>query len=185
MKRTNLNAGQPVRNLQHFLRLISYYYNTVPAVIPDGIFSEQTREAVIGFQTTFSLQVTGTVNLETWNHIILVYNKLYEIEEEPLATHIFPNKDFTINPNDSTIHLYAIQAMIYSISNIFQNIESLEITGTYDEKCVNVVKNMQKLFDLETHGIIDKKTFNMISALYTCSVCDNPKACSAAKKATS
>lgn len=183
MKRTTLNAGEPIRNLQHFLRLISYYYNTVPAVIPDGIFSEQTREAVMGFQTTFNLEVTGTVNLETWNNIILVYNKLTELEEEPWTAHIFPNKDFSINPNDNSIHLYTIQAMIHSISIKFKNVDSLDITGVHDDKSVNLVKNLQKLFDLEPDGIINKKTFNMISALYTCSVCNNSCACDA--KATS
>ena len=166
MNRTVLRPGEPIRNLQHFLRNISYYYSTVPAVIPDGIFSSQTREAVIGFQKTFSLPVSGSVDFDTWNYIIKVFNDISEYEADALLPKVFPATDFIINPGESPLCLYIIHSMLYSLVNIFENFDDFSITGTHDEPSVNLVKALQELFNLEPTGIIDKKTFNMITALY-------------------
>lgn len=166
MNRTTLYPGEPVRNLQHFLRLISYYYNTVPAVIPDGIFSPQTKESVSGFQRTFSLPVTGVVDFDTWNHIITIFNEISEYEAEALLPQAFPATDFQINPGENPLCLYLIQAMMYSITAIFENFDDFTITGTHNNSSVNLVKHLQQLSYLEPNGIIDKKTFNTITAIY-------------------
>ncbi len=166
MNRTTLRPGEPIRNLQHFLRLISYYYNTVPAVIPDGIFSPQTKESVSGFQRTFSLPVTGVVDFDTWNHIITIFNEISEYETEALLPQVFPATDFLINPGENPLCLYLIHSMLYSITTIFENFDNFNITGNHDEPSVNLVKDLQQLFNLEPNGIIDKKTFNMITSLY-------------------
>ena len=73
MDSLDLKSGQPVRNLQNFLRVISYHYNTVSAVVPDGIYSDQTYQSVKSFQKTFGLPETGIVNQETWDKIISIY----------------------------------------------------------------------------------------------------------------
>lgn len=166
MNRSVLRSGEPIRNLQHFLRQISYYYKTVLAVIPDGIFSLQTKEAVIGFQKTFSLPVTGVVDFETWNHIIKIFNEISVFEEEAILPQIFPATNFSINPGENPLCLYLIHSMIYFITTNFANFNDFNITGVHDEQSVEVIKYLQKLFNIEQSGIIDKKTFNMISSLY-------------------
>ncbi len=166
MNRTVLRPGEPVRNLQYFLRTISYYYNTVPAVIPDGIFSDQTREAVMGFQKTFKISVTGIVDFVTWNRIIAVYNEVYEYEEACSRPMAFPATDFSITLGDSPMCIYIIQAMLRFISMYFANFTEFNISGMHDAKSVDLVKQLQKLFNVEQNGVIDKKTFDMISALY-------------------
>lgn len=167
MNRTVLRPGEPVRNLQYFLRTISYYYNTVPAVIPDGIFSDQTREAVMGFQKTFQIPVTGVVDFVTWNKIIAVFNEVYEYKEACSRPMAFPNDtDFFITLGDNPMCLYIIQAMLRFISMYFANFTELNISGMHDAKSVELVNQLQKLFNIEQNGVIDKKTFDMISALY-------------------
>ncbi len=166
MNRANLRSGEPIRNLQHFLRLISYYYNTVPAVIPDGKFSSQTQQSVMGFQKTFNLPVTGVVNFDTWKLITSIFNQLSKYEEAALVPLIFPATNFSINPGESPLCLYLIHSMLYSLSTFFENLSDFNITGTHDEPSVNSIKFLQELFNLEPDGIIDKKTFNMITSLY-------------------
>lgn len=167
MNRTTLRAGEPVRNLQHFLRQISYYYNTVPAVIPDGIFSTQTREAVIGFQETFAMPVTGVVDFDTWSQIVIIYNGLNEFEEESYIPQIFPSYGFTISAGESQIQLNVIHTMLQALTQIFDNFGEFTATGVHDEPSVNLVKTLQAIFDIEPSGSIDKKTFNMIATLYS------------------
>lgn len=166
MNRSVLQPGEPIRNLQHFLRHISYYYNTVPAVIPDGIFSEQTREAVIGFQETFLLPVTGIVDFDTWRHIIKIFNEISDYEAEALLPQVFPATDFIINPGESPLGLNLIHSILHSLAAIFENFDDFIITGIHNEPSVNFVKQLQEIFNLEPNGIIDKKTVNMIIALY-------------------
>lgn len=166
MNRAILRSGEPIRNLQNFLRSISYYYNTVPAVVPDGIFSPQTRQAVTGFQKTFNLPNTGIVDFETWEKIILIFNKIFEYEKETLSPNVFPATNFVINYEESPLCLYIIHSMLYSLTKIFQNFNNFNITGKHDQASVKYVRYLQKLFNLEPNGVIDKKTFNMITALY-------------------
>ena len=67
-----------VRELQLMLRYISRYNEAIPPLNPDGIFGELTEKAVIAFQRSENLPVTGEVDLRTWNEIIRVYNDLRE-----------------------------------------------------------------------------------------------------------
>ena len=51
--------GQPVRSLQTMLRELSFLYDFLPRLTPDGIFGERTLEAVMLFQREFFPPVTG------------------------------------------------------------------------------------------------------------------------------
>ena len=46
--------GQSVRSLQTMLRELSFVYDFLPRLTPDGIFGERTLEAVMLFQRSFS-----------------------------------------------------------------------------------------------------------------------------------
>lgn len=52
--------------VQRYLRAISYAQKEVPHVGIDGIYGEETREAVRAFQTLFALPRTGIVDQETF-----------------------------------------------------------------------------------------------------------------------
>ena len=65
----------PVKNIQFMLREINLYNNILPEVIVDGIYDNQTKEAVMDFQKRHSLAPTGVVDLETFEMIVEEYNK--------------------------------------------------------------------------------------------------------------
>ncbi len=171
MLRANLNRGEPVKNCQHFLRLISYYYKEVPAVIPDGIFGAQTKLAVEGFQKRFGLKVTGEVNEETWNNIISIYRNIIGFTDSNNL--IFPTYQKKYAPGENGECLYVIQSMMCSIAGRFTNLGSLDVTGTQDEKSVNVTKNIQKICNIPCSGIIDVRTFNNIFSMYSLFITKN------------
>jgi peptidoglycan hydrolase-like protein with peptidoglycan-binding domain len=81
---TNLDigsTGQKVRQLQEELNLIGEYYNTIPALVEDGIYGEMTAQAVSAFQKIFDLPVTGVVDFPTWYSISDRYVRLSGIAE--------------------------------------------------------------------------------------------------------
>ena len=75
------SSGQKVRQLQEQLNLIGEFYNAIPPVEPDGIYGEQTAEAVRKFQKIFDMPQTGVVDFATWYQISGKYVALSGIAE--------------------------------------------------------------------------------------------------------
>ena len=69
---------EAVAEVQRYLRAVSYRYKEVPHVGIDGIYGEETREAVRAFQEHFSLSQTGVVDDVTF--LRLYRESLVEIE---------------------------------------------------------------------------------------------------------
>ena len=64
--------------MQNYLNYIARTYSSIPTVEANGIFGQQTTDAVSAFQQQFGLPGRrGTVNSITWNAITDVYEDLY------------------------------------------------------------------------------------------------------------
>ena len=74
-------TGAKVRQLQEQLQRIALSYPAIPEVVPDGIYGEQTRRSVEGFQSVFGLPVTGIVDYRTWYQISAIYVAVTRIAE--------------------------------------------------------------------------------------------------------
>ena len=74
-------TGAKVRQLQEQLQRIALSYPAIPEVVPDGIYGEQTRRSVEGFQSVFGLPVTGIVDYRTWYLISAIYVAVTRIAE--------------------------------------------------------------------------------------------------------
>ncbi len=70
------SSGESVRQIQNWLIAISRKYPSIPKITADGIFGEQTKNAVIAFQKLFGLTPDGIVGQYTWNKIQEVYRGL-------------------------------------------------------------------------------------------------------------
>ena len=66
-------TGEAVRTIQHQLNAISNTYSAIPKVIEDGVYGEETAQAVRTFQSVFGLPVNGEVNFPTWYRISDIY----------------------------------------------------------------------------------------------------------------
>lgn len=67
------STGDNVRALQQYINTIYLVYPTVTAVVPSGNFGNNTRQAVLNYQTLFGLPRTGIVDRVTWNSIASTY----------------------------------------------------------------------------------------------------------------
>lgn len=61
------SRGQSVRQLQFMLRVLSEYIREIPPVTEDGIFGQQTLNAVLAFQRFAGLTPDGIVGPATWS----------------------------------------------------------------------------------------------------------------------
>lgn len=75
------SSGQKVLQLQEQLNRIRENYNAIPYLTPDGIYGENTAEAVRQFQRIFNMPQTGVVDYPTWYRISDMYVRLSRIAE--------------------------------------------------------------------------------------------------------
>ena len=80
--------AQPVRSLQTMLRVIAQEDGRQPSLIPDGIYGNQTMQAVTAFQRNNGLPATGVTDQTTWEAIVSVY--------EPAAVRLGPAQPLEI-----------------------------------------------------------------------------------------
>ena len=67
------SRGIDVITLQYILSFISEFYPTIRSVTQDGIFGNQTAQAVIEFQQTMGLTADGIVTPATWRALYDTY----------------------------------------------------------------------------------------------------------------
>ncbi|MDD3279476.1 MAG: peptidoglycan-binding domain-containing protein [Lachnospiraceae bacterium] len=75
------SSGAKVRQLQEQLNTIAEVYTAVPTVSVDGIYDEETKQAVSDFQSIFGLPSSGIVDYPTWYKIQEIYVGITRIAE--------------------------------------------------------------------------------------------------------
>ena len=74
-------TGEKVQQVQDQLAVIAGVYTAIPRITADGVFGEQTAEAVRQFQRIFNLPVTGIIDFATWYRISHIYVGITRIAE--------------------------------------------------------------------------------------------------------
>ncbi len=75
------SSGQKVRQLQQQLNSIAGVYSSIPKLLTDGIYGEETKRAVRAFQREFGLPATGITDFRTWYKISQIYVGISRIAE--------------------------------------------------------------------------------------------------------
>ena len=71
------DTGDKVRFLQYMLSVLSSHIPQIPPLAVDGVYGQNTRDAVLAAQRFFRLPETGTVGAQTWD---LIYDQFAGIE---------------------------------------------------------------------------------------------------------
>ncbi|MCI6867786.1 MAG: peptidoglycan-binding protein [Lachnospiraceae bacterium] len=75
------SVGSDVIKIQEQLNAISDNYPLIPKLTPDGVFGEQTQDAVRTFQSIFGLTQDGVVGPRTWYRIQDIYVAVTRLAE--------------------------------------------------------------------------------------------------------
>ena len=67
------SRGRWVQVLQYMLTVLASFYSDIPAPAQDGIYGEDTRQAVLAFQRNQSLPQTGIVDAAVWQALYQAY----------------------------------------------------------------------------------------------------------------
>ena len=160
-------VSQPVRSLQTMLRVLAEDDRTLPTVIPDGIYGQETITAVSAFQRRAGLPVTGIANQETWDAVVEAYEPaLIRVDEAaPIEVIIDPGKVY--RRGDSSANLYLLQAMLAFLSRYHTEIGSPEQSGVLDATTAEALAAFQLLAGLPATGELDKVTWRYLVNQFT------------------
>jgi len=162
-----LLQNRPVRSLQTMLRVLSFYYPAIPRLIPDGVFGERTLEAVMVFQRTFALPVTGTVDNGVWDAVVLAYTAASGRMAPPLGAAALPDWRFTVSPGQQSVYLHLMQAVFLSLSSVLEEITPCPVNGSNTGACTRNVRWLQRKAGLRETGIAGKAEWDFLTRLHT------------------
>jgi peptidoglycan hydrolase-like protein with peptidoglycan-binding domain len=160
-------VAQPIRSLQTMLRVIAEDDPTLPTVIPDGIYGQETITAVSAFQRRNSLPITGITDQATWDTIVPVYEQaLIRIgKAAPIEIILDPGQVFRLG--DSSPYLYLLQSMLLYLSLFHPDISTPPHNGVLDSPTAEALAGFQALAGLPPTGELDKQTWMYLVNQFT------------------
>ena len=160
-------VGQPIRSLQTMLRTIAQLEPSQPSVVPDGVYTQQTADAVSAFQRRKGLPVTGVTDNVTWDQIVRDFQRA-NIEQQPAQSiQITLNPGQVIRKGEENILLFLIQAILLVLSGAQQGIPAPRITGILDPLTQEALLAFQVLSDLPPTGELDKQTWKNLALQFS------------------
>lgn len=170
MKPDAFFIGRPIRSLQTMLRVIGEQNEQDITIVPDGIYGQQTMDAVTRFQRSAGLPATGIADQATWDAIVEAYQPalIYVSEAQPVDIVLNPNQ--VIRANEAHPHLYLVQGMLIVLSQAFNSIPAPSMTGILDIPTGESLSAFQELNRLPVTGELDKITWKNLALHYPVAV---------------
>ncbi len=159
------NRKEEIFELQTMLRTLSQVNGNIPLVNPDGIFGEQTENAVTAFQKSVGLPPSGIVDYVTWDAIY----ESYLAASRAIALHPiqpFPSGRYETHRGEKSDTVLFIQLVLSALAVAMEIFEEIEPSGVYDEKTETAVMEFQKQNHLSPSGLVDHKTWNALARQY-------------------
>ena len=155
--------SQPIRSLQTMLRVLAEHDDRYQTVVPDGVYSHQTMQAVAQFQRVHGLPVTGVTDQQTWEEVVRSYEPalIYVDEAQPVEVILNPNEVLILG--DESPYLYIAQAMLIVLSGVYASITSPESTGILDNATADSLASFQAISGLPVTGNLDKHTWKHLA----------------------
>lgn len=163
-------VGRPIRSLQTMLRVIGKQNELETTVVPDGIYGQQTMEAVTRFQRSVGLPPTGVADQTTWDAIVQAYQPALIYVGEAQSVDVVLNPNQVIRKNESHPHLYLVQSMLIVLSQAFGSIPAPSVTGILDIPTGESLSAFQVLNRLPSTGELDKITWKHLALQYPVAV---------------
>lgn len=162
------NRGNDVKALQYFIDYLSAYEESIPPIDIDGIFGEETRNAVIAFQRAYGLSPTGIVEERTWNTLYNAYlGIISSLPVEYFSGNIVPYGGVPLSLGANVSAVLVLQEYLNYIANTYTEIPRFEVTGFFGTKTREAVIAFQRLFGLVPDGTVGAVTWNRITEVYS------------------
>lgn len=165
---THENNADAIRNLQRYLRTLSYFDSRIPELPIDGVFDSATEAGVRAFQEGAGLPVTGRVDRETWERLYEEYREDQRRRDAPARISHFPRlpENYTVELGEQQFLVSIIQHALQELSILYQWPAEVTISGIYDEPTAAAVRLFQEKNGLPPTGGVDRTTWNALAEAY-------------------
>lgn len=150
---------QPIRSLQTMLRVIAEDDGGLPTVVPDGIYGQETINAVNAFQRKYGLPITGITDQLTWERIVEIYEPalIRAGKAEPIEIIMDPGQVF--RRGDRGPYIFLLQSLLTQLSLDTPSILRPDHSGILDDTTAVSLSEFQRLAALPITGELDKITW--------------------------
>lgn len=152
--------------LQQRLRNISKVHKDVPSVIPDGIFGEETENAVRAFQRKFGFSETGVVDFEIWDRINEESKKALFVLSDPNQVISIKNEDLPLVIGQIGREVHTLNLMLRRLGELYSNFRSENTGDEFTDETEREVRKWQKVIGHDITGEVDKLTWNRLAEHY-------------------
>ena len=159
-------VGQPIRSLQTMLRVIGENDDSLPSVVPDGIYGADTVKAVSAFQRRYGLGVNGVTDQQTWDAIVPVYENALIEQDEAFPLRITLNPGQIIRRGEQDPNIYVVQAILTVLSQTYNSIPAPGFSGILDIATSDALAAFQELSFLPASGELNKITWKHLALHY-------------------
>ena len=165
------DAGNDVNLKQVQLNRISRNYPSIPKIYPvDGVFGQETDDAVREFQRLFDLTVDGIIGKATWYRFGYLYTavkRLAELDSEGIALEEIPQQyPRLLQEGDTGDEVRVIQYYLAVIGDFYNTVPPISVTGTFDQATREAVVAFQNTYGLTPDGIVGRLTWNDMYRAY-------------------
>lgn len=160
------DTGLDVRTVQYILAVVAYFDPQLPVPRVDGIFDQDTRDAVMAFQRAYDLDPTGVVNRETWNRLVAAYADTIAAvppEQASISREIFPGRVLTLGMTGDDVE--DLQHFLSLAAQKHDFVPPVSVTGTFDDATEQAVRAVQRQAGLEDNGAAGALTWARIVEL--------------------
>lgn len=161
------DRGIPVQTIQYYLNFLAFFNPKLSPVKVDGIFGQQTYDAVLTFQNQYGLKVDGIVGRDTWNMLQNAYQGVLRTlpnEYKDYASLIYPGYFITNGATGTAV--YQVQRFIQRIAQNDPTIPSVAVDGVYGRRTEEAVRAIQAQASLPQTGQVGPQTWLYMAELY-------------------
>ncbi|MCL2753003.1 MAG: N-acetylmuramoyl-L-alanine amidase [Defluviitaleaceae bacterium] len=141
------SRGDAVRQIQHCLNNVGMAHPSIPRLNTDGIFGQQTHNAVVAFQRIFGLNPDGVVGPLTWDRL------MRECHLHPA----YPGSPLRVGSNGEAVR--RIQSCLNNVSIRHPSIGTLNADGIFGVRTESSVRAFQRIFGLTADGVVGPVTW--------------------------
>lgn len=159
--------GPSVVQMQVMLNRIGQNYPAIPRISSaDGIFGQQTENAVRASQRIFDLTEDGIVGKSTWYQMVRLYvgvTRLAELESEGqrFAGNSWQSPG-SLQSGSSGQSVRQLQYMLNVVSEFVSSVPTVAEDGIFGPATQNAVRAFQQFAGLTVDGIVGPATWNAL-----------------------
>lgn len=163
-RETNPNEKEAIRNVQTYLRHLSFHDDMINPVPIDGIWAEDTRRALVSFQQKHGLPPTGTVDRRTWEILKREYDISVSQNSPPAALALFPRqpRGFVLTQGTKGFLVDTVQYIISELERLYY-FPNYTPSGEYDKATSDIIREFQRRNGITESGNVDRETWDALT----------------------